>query len=218
MSCLPLLAWARLRLLLSPFIRACLGTLTFRALGRDHIMSTPFEVITCMAFQFGGREVEVVDLAVLDVARALVVDDGQGQGRVSLRGHPDIEGQVRVGELVLLVLVRARGGLSGVVSGRGQVAVAGLRLHDVGQFPPLARAWTRLCCLTEFHHFDIQSTGRAHIGLRAGLLNTDTRLIEFHHFDIQSTGQKSHLPLSHSFSGGSRGKGVGEPKPDLPVG
>ena len=50
-------------------------------------MSTPFEVITCMAFQFGGREVDVVDLAVLDVARALVVDDGQGQGRVSLRGH-----------------------------------------------------------------------------------------------------------------------------------
>ena len=104
----------------------------------------------------------------------------------------DIEGQVRVGELVLLVLVRARGGLSGVVSGRGQVAVAGLRLHDVGQFPPLARAWTRLCCLIEFHHFDIQSTGRTHIGLRAGLLNTGTRLIEFHHFDIQSTGQKSH--------------------------
>jgi hypothetical protein len=122
----------------------------------------------------------------------------------------DIEGQVRVGELVILVLVRARGGLSGVVSGRGQVAVAGLRLHDVGQFPPLARAWTRLCCLTEFHHFDIQSTGRAHIGLRAGLLTTDTRLIEFHHFNIQSTGQKSHLPLSHSSSGGSRGKGVGK--------
>ena len=40
-----------------------------------------------MAFQLGGREVDVVDLAVLDVARALVVDEGQGQGRVSLRGH-----------------------------------------------------------------------------------------------------------------------------------
>ena len=71
-----------------------------------------------MAFQLGGREVDVVDLAVLDVARALVVDDGQGQGRaLHCAATDDIEGQVRVGELVLLVLVRARGGLSGVVSG-----------------------------------------------------------------------------------------------------
>jgi len=70
----------------------------------------------------------------LDVARALVVDDGQGQGRaLHCAATDDIEGQVRVGELVLLALVRARGGLSGVVSGRGQVAVAGPRLHDVGR-------------------------------------------------------------------------------------
>ena len=94
----------------------------------------------------------------------------------------DIEGQVRVGELVLLVLVRARGGLSGVVSGRGQVAVAGLRLHDAGNSLRLP-AHGQALLLVEFHHFDIQSTGRTHIGLRAGLLNTGTRLIEFYHFD-----------------------------------
>ena len=176
-------------------------------------MSTPFEVITCMGLpsrREGSRRRRPCRTRRRPCPGCLTMV------RVRAAFHcaatDDIEGQVRVGELVLLVLVRARGGLSGVVSGRGQVAVAGLRLHDVGQFPPLARAWTRLCCLTEFHHFDIQSTGRAHIGLRAGLLTTDTRLIEFHHFNIQSTGQKSHLPLSHSFSGGSRGKGVGKTK------
>ena len=64
------------------------GHFDIQSIGQEsHYVNTFFEVITCMAFQFGGREVDVVDLAVLDVARALVVDDGQGQGRVSLRGH-----------------------------------------------------------------------------------------------------------------------------------
>mmetsp|Transcript_29733 Transcript_29733/g.77113 ORF Transcript_29733/g.77113 Transcript_29733/m.77113 type:complete len:352 (+) Transcript_29733:306-1361(+) len=113
--------------------------------------------------QEARREVEIVDLAVVHVAHTLVVANRQGQERAhhgAAVRDVAVEQERGVGDLALLLFgvnvvdeginrlreviggadvhVGAGGGLSGEVRGGGEVVVAGLGLHDVGDEHVLA--------------------------------------------------------------------------------